>query len=149
MIVSVIGGHRCSKEIGLIAFEVGKVIAENGHVLVCGGLTGVMEQACRGAKSVGGTTIGIIPSAKKDDANPYVDIVIPTGIGLARNMIVVLAGDVVVAVDGSYGTLSEIAYALQFNRKAFALRTKWHVSGAVEELNEVSELGERLKEMSC
>ncbi|HUT02879.1 MAG TPA: TIGR00725 family protein [bacterium] len=148
MIVSVIGGHRCSKEIGLVAFEVGKVIAENGHVLVCGGLTGVMEHACKGAKSVGGTTIGIIPSTEKSDANPYVDIVIPTGIGLARNMIVVLAGDIVVAIDGSYGTLSEIAYALQFHRRAFALRTKWHVSGAVEELSEVSELSERLKEVS-
>ena len=145
MIVSVIGGHECTDEIEALSFDVGKVIAESGHILVCGGLTGVMQHACRGAKSAGGTTIGILPSADKRDANPYVDIVIPTGIGLARNMIVVLSADVVVAIGGSYGTLSEIAYALQFHKRVFGLKTKWHVSDEIEMLDGASMLAGRLK----
>lgn len=147
MIISVIGGHECTDEIARLSFDVGRVIAENGHILACGGLTGVMEHVCRGAKSAGGTTIGILPSTDKKDANPYVDIVIPTGIGLARNMIVVLSADVVVAVGGSFGTLSEIAYALQFHKKVFGLETKWHVSDDVEMLDGASMLGERLKRL--
>jgi len=145
MIISVIGGHECTDEIAALSFEVGRVIAENGHILACGGLTGVMEHVCRGAKSAGGTTIG--PTTDKKDANRYVDIVIPTGIGLARNMIVVLSGDVVVAVGGSFGTLSEIAYALQFHKKVFGLETKWHVTDDVEMLDSASDLDERLKRL--
>jgi len=145
MIVSVIGGHECTDEIAAVAFDVGKVIAQSGHILACGGLTGVMEHACRGAKSAQGTTIGILPSTDKRDANPYVDVVIPTGIGLARNMIVVLSADVVVAIGGSYGTLSEIAYALQFHKKVFALKTRWHVSDEIEALDDAHSLAERLK----
>ncbi|MBN1592785.1 MAG: TIGR00725 family protein [Candidatus Coatesbacteria bacterium] len=145
MIVGVIGGHECSSEIAELSFQVGKIIAENSYILACGGLTGVMHHACKGAKSAGGTTIGILPSTSKDDANPYVDIAIPTGIGLARNMIVVLAADVLVAVNGSYGTLSEIAYALQFRKKVFGLRTEWHVSDDVEVLKDISALGSKLR----
>jgi len=145
MIVSVIGGHECTDEIEALSFDVGKVIAQSGHILVCGGLTGVMQHACRGAKSAGGTTIGILPSADKRDANPYVDIVIPTGIGLARNMIVVLSADVVVAIGGSYGTLSEIAYALQFQKRVFGLKTRWQVSDEVEMLDGASMLAEVLR----
>jgi len=144
MIVSIIGGHICSDEIAQIAFEAGRSIAENGHYLCCGGLTGVMLHACKGAKSAGGTTIGILPSPDKVDANPFVDIAIPTGIGLARNMIVALTGDVLVAIDGSYGTLSEIAYGLQFGKRIFGLRTDWSVSDKIEMLGDVSELRMRL-----
>ncbi len=145
MIISVIGGHECTDEIATLSFDVGRVIAESGHILACGGLTGVMRHACKGAKSAGGTTIGILPSTDKRDANPYVDIAIPTGIGLARNMIVVLSADIVVAIDGSYGTLSEIAYALQFGKQVYGLETEWRVSDEIEMLDSASSLAERLK----
>ncbi len=102
----------CTPEFRRIAYRVGFLIARAGAVLVCGGLGGVMEEACRGAKEAGGTTVGILPSLNPGDANPHVDIVIPTGFGLARNVLVVRASDALVAVDGYVGTLSEIAFAL-------------------------------------
>jgi len=142
--VGVVGGHSCSDEVARVAFEVGKAVADSGHTLVCGGLTGVMYHACKGAKSAGGTTVGILPTTSKSDANPYVDIAIPTGIGLARNMIVVLASDVIVAIDGSFGTLSEIAYALQFRKPVFGLGT-WSVSSEIVALNDVAELIPKLQ----
>jgi hypothetical protein len=96
-----------------MAEEVGRAIAEAGAVLVCGGLGGVMEAACRGARAGGGLTVGILPGRDRAEANRHVDIAIPTGMGEARNALVVRAADAVVAVDGEYGTLSEIALALQ------------------------------------
>jgi uncharacterized protein (TIGR00725 family) len=118
--IGVIGGATCSAEIYEIAREVGGEIARNGFSLVCGGLGGVMpevtlwpEAACRGAREAGGITIGIIPTANKRDANPYCDLIIPTGLGHARNVLVVHASDALVAVDGETGTLSEIAIALK------------------------------------
>jgi uncharacterized protein (TIGR00725 family) len=96
-----------------VAEEVGRAIAEAGAVLVCGGLGGVMEAACRGAHGGGGLTVGILPGRDRDEANRHVDVAIPTGMGEARNALVVRAADAVVAVAGEYGTLSEIALALQ------------------------------------
>lgn len=93
--------------------EVGRRLARAGAVLVCGGRGGMMEAACRGARSAGGLTIGILPGRDRSEANPYVDVAIPTGLGEARNAVVVRAADVVVAVAGGYGTLSEIALALK------------------------------------
>ena len=148
MIVGVIGGRSCSDEIGELSFEVGGAIADAGHYLVCGGLGGVMHHACRGAKSRGGTTIGILPMSDKGAANPYVDIVIPTGIGLARNVIIALTADILVAVDGGYGTLSEISYALQYGKKVFGFRTTWSSLGQVVTLNEVSELRAILRDLA-
>lgn len=107
--ISVIGGSEPTEEALQIAEELGKEIARHGVVLVCGGLGGVMMAACRGAKSVNGLTVGIIPSTKKSHANDYVDIVIPTGLGYARNFLVAQSGDAVVAINGSAGTLSEMA----------------------------------------
>ncbi|MFH0860553.1 MAG: TIGR00725 family protein [Candidatus Altiarchaeota archaeon] len=98
------------------AETVGSDIAKNGCVLVCGGRGGVMEAACRGAKGAGGLTVGILPSADKNDANKYVDIVLPTGMGYARNALVVSSSDAVIAIHGGKGTLSEIALALNYNR---------------------------------
>ncbi len=112
--ISVIGGEACGPEALDIAEKVGREIAQRGAALVCGGRGGVMEAACRGAREAGGHTIGIMPGRGSKDSppNPYVEIPIFTGMGFARNVIVVLSGDAVIAIDGSYGTLSEIAYAL-------------------------------------
>ena len=126
MIIGVIGGNNCPNDIEMVAEEVGKYIANAGGILVCGGLGGVMEFACKGAKSAGGTTIGILPGNDKCDANEYVDIPIATGIGLARNIIIINTADVIIALSGSYGTLSEIAFALNLKKPVVALDT-WAV----------------------
>jgi uncharacterized protein (TIGR00725 family) len=107
---------------------VGRGLAERGVAVVCGGLGGVMEAACRGAKRAGGTTIGILPGSDRAAANEYVDVAIPTGLGEARNAIVVRAADALVAVGGGYGTLSEIAFALKAGRRVVGLGT-WDVDG--------------------
>ena len=112
MIIAVIGGSKCTPTIAKLAEAVGREIASRGHTVVCGGLNGVMEAASRGAKSAGGAPIGILPGHDPHDANPYIDIPIVTGMGYARNVIVVKTARVVIAVDGEYGTLSEIAHAL-------------------------------------
>lgn len=113
MIVAVIGDGSCSVETARQAEEVGRLLAESGAAVVCGGLGGVMEAACRGAKGAGGLTVGILPGRSRRDANRYVDIPIVTGMGEARNVIVVSSGQSVIAVSGGFGTLSEIAHALK------------------------------------
>ncbi len=110
--VAVIGAGKCSKKLRDMAAVVGKYVAEHGGVIVCGGLGGIMEGAAQGAKEGGGTTIGILPTDNRADANPYIDHAIPTGLGEARNIIVVRTADVVIAFPGKYGTLSEMAFAL-------------------------------------
>lgn len=121
--VAVIGAGRCDEKTSELAFEVGKLIAERKAILVCGGLGGVMEAACRGAKSVGGLTVGILPSENRKNANPYVDVVIPTGLGEARNVLVVKSADVVIAIAGEFGTLSEIGHTLKIGKPLVGLRT--------------------------
>ena len=110
-----------------MAEEVGRELARRGCTLVCGGRGGVMEAACRGARAEGGHTIGILPTADTVGMNPYVEFPIVTGLGIARNSIVVLLGSAVIAIDGSYGTLSEIAYALQYG-KPVVLLASWSLS---------------------
>jgi uncharacterized protein (TIGR00725 family) len=112
------------------AAEVGRLIAERGAVLVCGGRGGAMEAACRGAKEVGGLTVGILPGPDRSEANPFVDVVLPTGLGDARNALVVGAADVVIAIGGGYGTLSEIALALKAGKRVIGLGT-WEIEGVV------------------
>ena len=112
LVIAVIGGSEVTPQISRLAEEVGRELAKRGIIVVCGGLTGVMEAVCRGAKEAGGTTIGILPGSDPDDANQYVDIPICTAMGYARNIIIVHTGRAVIAVDGSYGTLSEIGHAL-------------------------------------
>ena len=129
-VVSVIGDGGAPEGSSLyqIAREVGRLIAKRGYVLVTGGLFGVMEGASRGAKEEGGLTVGILPHYETT-SNPYVDIKIPSGMGHARNIIVVSsATKLVVAVGGSYGTLSEIAYALKLGKQVVGFRT-WEVEG--------------------
>ena len=111
--ISVIGASKCSAKEARLAEEVGRELARRGAVVICGGLTGVMEAACRGARAEGGITVGILPGTSRNDANQYVTIPIVTGIGYARNSIVARSGQAVIAIGGKYGTLSEIAYALQ------------------------------------
>jgi hypothetical protein len=104
------------------------MIAGNGSVLVCGGLGGVMEAACRGAQEAGGTTVGILPGT--EEGNPYLDIIIRTGLGHARNVLVVLSADAVIALGGSYGTLSEIAIGLKLGRPVYGIAT-WDIEGVI------------------
>ncbi|MCH7690696.1 MAG: TIGR00725 family protein [candidate division Zixibacteria bacterium] len=111
-VIAVIGAGKCSRKLRDMAADIGRYVAENGGVVLCGGLGGIMEGAARGAKEAGGTTIGIIPSENKADANQFIDYVIPTGFGQARNVLVVRAADAIVALPGKFGTLSEMAFAL-------------------------------------
>lgn len=120
------GGHADAVECDLAA-RVGRALAEAGAVVVCGGLGGVMEAACRGAHEGGGLAVGILPGSDRRDANPYVDVAVPTGIGEARNVLVVRAADAVVAVGGEFGTLSEVALALQAGIPVVGLGT-WELS---------------------
>ncbi len=129
--IGVIGGNEIDERTYKIAYEIGREIARNGFILVCGGLGGVMEAASKGAKENGGITIGILPGIYKEDANKYIDIPIPTGISYARNMMVVLNSDVIIAVDGKYGTLSEISYANIFGKKVIGIET-WEVEGVIK-----------------
>ncbi len=132
LLISVIGSSECSDEEAQFAEEVGRELARRGAILVCGGLGGVMEAACRGAASQGGTTIGILPGNSRKDANRYVKIPIVTGMGYTRNAIVAKSGQAVIAINGSYGTLSEIAYALQSGVPVIGLDT-WSLSRSGEE----------------
>jgi len=114
-VVAIIGGRNCTKEVEYLAQELGEKMAKVADVLVCGGLSGVMAAVCQGFKKGEGITIGVLPGYNKNDANPFIDIALPTGIGLARNVLVVKSADAVVALPGESGTLSEIAYCLQFS----------------------------------
>ena len=125
--VSVIGGEECSHEEAQLAEEVGRVLAQRGVTVICGGRRGVMEAVCRGAAAQGGTTVGILPGNSRREANPYVKIPVVTGIGYARNVIVAKSGQAVIAVGGHYGTLSEIAYALEDGIPVIGLGT-WSLS---------------------
>ena len=128
-VIGVIGGSAPTAEEAQWAEAVGQALAEGGAILVCGGRGGVMEAACRGAKSAGGLTIGILPGASRREANPYVDIPIVTGMGEARNAVITRTAQAVIAVGGSYGTLSEIAFALGFGVPVVGLGT-WAVRRA-------------------
>jgi uncharacterized protein (TIGR00725 family) len=126
-IVAVVGGGICSSEEAGLAEAVGRGLAEAGAILVCGGMGGVMAAACRGAKSAGGLTVGVLPGISASDTNPYVDVPIVTGMGEARNVIVVRTAMAVIAVGGEFGTLSEVAFALKLGRPVIGLGT-WELA---------------------
>jgi uncharacterized protein (TIGR00725 family) len=128
--MAVIGSANCERgsEAAQLGEEVGRLLAEAGVTLVCGGLTGVMEAACRGVTEADGVAIGIVPGNSVDEANPYCTHVVATGIGHARNLAVVSSGDVVIAIGGEWGTLSEIGFARAIGRTVIALRS-WTLSG--------------------
>jgi uncharacterized protein (TIGR00725 family) len=126
--VTVVGPGQASDAEVARAEAVGRALAEAGAVVVCGGLGGVMAAACRGAKAKGGSTVGILPGVDRTEANPWVDVAVLTGMGEARNALVVRTADAVVAVGGAYGTLSEIALALKMGRPVVGLGT-WDIDG--------------------
>jgi uncharacterized protein (TIGR00725 family) len=110
--VAVVGGTDCTDDVLALAEEVGRLLAQRGAILVTGGREGVAQAASRGAALAGGTTVGILPSRSRAEANPYVTIAIPTGLGETRNALVVMDADAVIALPGVYGTLTEIGFAL-------------------------------------
>jgi uncharacterized protein (TIGR00725 family) len=124
--VSVIGSGAEHEE---RAEQIGRLLAERGCTVVCGGLGEVMAAAARGAKAAGGTTIGVLPGESKADANEWIDHVVATGIGHARNLAVVASGDAVIAVGGSWGTLAEIGFARRLGRPVVILEPGWQVEG--------------------
>lgn len=125
--IAVIGSGGRDPRGEQLSEEVGRRLALSGEVLICGGLGGSMEAACRGAKREGGRTVGILPGDSRTDANPFLDVAITTGLGEARNVLVVRAADGVVAVRGGYGTLSEIGFALRMGKPVVGLDT-WRIS---------------------
>ena len=127
-IIAVIGGKECDKSLYQQAMEVGKLIANNGAILVCGGRTGIMEAACRGAAEAGGITVGILPGDDIRDANEWVTVPIATGIGLARNAVIIQSASAAIAIGGNYGTLSEIAYCKQFGVPVYGIQS-WDIKG--------------------
>jgi uncharacterized protein (TIGR00725 family) len=119
----VIGAGEPDEHLESLAHEVGRLLAQAGCTVVCGGLGGVMQAVCRGAKSGGGLTVGILPGPSRSDANPYVDVAVATGIGEARNAVVVRTADAVVALGGGFGTLSEIGLALRAGKTVVGIDT--------------------------
>jgi uncharacterized protein (TIGR00725 family) len=120
---------------------VGRLIARAGALLVCGGLGGVMEAACRGAKAEGGATLGILPGGDRRDANRWVDVAIPTGLGEARNVLVVRAADALIAIGGEFGTLSEIAFALKAGKPVIGFGT-WELPQRASAITRASDAAE-------
>jgi uncharacterized protein (TIGR00725 family) len=129
--IGVIGGAKPDKLSLETARKVGQLIAEKGAILVCGGLSGVMEASARGAKQGNGLTIGILPGNSPGDANPFIDIAVATGLGYARNSLVAMNSDVIIAIDGQYGTLTEIAYGCIYGKKIVGLGT-WEIDGVIQ-----------------
>lgn len=130
-IIGVIGGRNVTDDIITVAEEVGRLIAEKGFNMICGGLSGVMEAASRGAKEAGGLTIGVLPHDDKSHANQYIDVPIVTGMGIGRNVIIARTADALIAVGGEYGTLSEIAFALQLGKPVIGVGS-WDIKGVIE-----------------
>jgi uncharacterized protein (TIGR00725 family) len=126
--IGVIGGASPNPKYRQIAYEVGQQIGKKGAILVCGGLGGVMEAAARGAKKNGGITVGILPGTSCEDANDYIDMPLATGMGYTRNSLVAMNADVLVAVDGLFGTLTEIAYGNIYGKKVIGIGT-WNIQG--------------------
>lgn len=149
--ISVVGSHDLTPEVERVAHNIGKFIAEMEAILVCGGLGGAMEASSKGAKEAGGTTIGLLPGKDKKDANPYIDIALPTSIGFARNCMVACSADIIVALPGSYGTNCEICYGLVYKRPIIDLGS-WGIDGMikVENLedakNKIKECIEKIKQ---
>jgi uncharacterized protein (TIGR00725 family) len=121
------GAGSCGDQVARIAEAVGREIAKAGGVLVCGGLGGVMEAACRGASQQGGLTIGILPTNSRDSANAYVKVAIATGLGEARNALITRTADAVIAIGGEFGTLSEIGLALKMGKPVVGIET-WELA---------------------
>lgn len=134
IVISVIGGHEINSKVEQIAHDIGKIVAKVGAILVCGGLDGVMEAASKGCQQAGGITVGFLPGTSKADANPYIDIALPTSIGFARNAMVACCADIIVALPGSHGTSCEISYGLVYKRPVIDLG-RWNRKGMLKARN--------------
>jgi uncharacterized protein (TIGR00725 family) len=130
-IIAVIGGRQAPKSMLREAEKVGVLIGLSGAVLLCGGLSGIMRAAAKGAKRAGGLTVGILPQDSKNSANQYIDVPVATGMGIGRNVIIARTADAVIAISGEYGTLSEIAFSLQLKKPVVGIGT-WDVEGVIE-----------------
>lgn len=130
--VGVIGSSSCEGDVARIAERVGALVAANGAIIITGGRTGVMEAASRGAKTAGGLVVGILPGASKSDSNPFVDVIITTEMGHARNAIIARSSDCLIAIAGGFGTLSEVALALKIQRPVVTLVSQWKIAGTIE-----------------
>ncbi|MFO8062639.1 MAG: TIGR00725 family protein [bacterium] len=137
--IGIIGGSDIAPELYSECVDIGKSIGSLGYPVICGGLSGVMEAVSRGVKQAGGLTVGLTPD-DKNDANEFIDISIGTGIGISRNLMIIRNSDIIIAIDGRYGTLSEIAFALQLNKPIIAYRSDWQEklelrnAGSIEEI---------------
>ena len=144
--IGVVGAGKCSGKMKKMAEDVGRAIARKGGILVCGGLGGVMEAAAKGAKEENGTTIGILPGDSREDANKYIDFAVPTGFGEARNLAVVRTADVVIALPGKFGTLSEMAFCLKMGKPLISL-SAWNLSERIEKHDDPEEAVNRAFEL--
>ncbi len=146
-IIGVIGAGTVDEKTLKTAETIGRLIAKKGALLVCGGLGGVMEAAAKGAKSEGGTTVGILPQTEKESSNPYIDIPVATGFGEGRNVVIARTADALIAVGGEYGTLSEIAFALKMGKTVVGLKT-WEIRGVIKASSEEEAVERAFKETS-
>ena len=143
--LAVIGASKASPEIYELAVAIGQEAARMGWIVVTGGLGGVMEAAARGAQEAGGLTVGILPGGDRREANPYIQVAVATHIRHARNSIIAHTADALVAVDGEYGTLSEIALGLKLGKPVIGLKTAWSIPGMVE----VNSPGEAIEKVAA
>jgi uncharacterized protein (TIGR00725 family) len=143
-IIGVVGRGVSQPELRMVAEEVGREVARKGAVLVCGGLGGVMTDAARGAKEIGGITLGILPGPKTSEANEFIDFPIATNMGAARNSIIVHTADVLIAIGGGYGTLSEIALALKLGKGVVVLQPSYQIPGVITAHTPVGAVDEAL-----
>ena len=144
--IGVIGAGACGSEIRALAETIGREVAKRGGLLLCGGLGGVMEAAAYGAKQEGGITLGVLPGILRSEANPWIDIAVLSGMGQARNALIAQSSDALIAVNGEYGTLSEIALGLKMGKPVVVLESRWEIEGVhrVESPEEAVELAFRL-----
>lgn len=143
--ISVIGGHEINHEVEEFAHKIGEIISRVGAVLVCGGLGGAMEASAKGCKEAGGLTIGLLPGKDKADANPYIDIALPTSIGFARNAMVACSADIIIALPGSDGTSCEISYGIVYKRPIIDLGG-WNRKGMIP-VRSLAEVEKKIKEL--
>ena len=147
--IGVIGAGSCTDAIYNLSRDVGFEIGRRGWSLVCGGLGGVMEGAAKGCIEAGGASIGILPGSDKESANPYIQVPIPTGLGHARNLLIIRASDILIAISGGYGTLSEIGFALKMDKPLIGIETWPDITGVhyVSGFREATQLAENLLEI--
>ncbi len=140
--IAVIGSSECTSDIYNDAVRIGNIIAKKGYILITGGRGGVMEAVSKGAKEENGTTLCIIPSINKREANRYCDIILPTGIGEMRNYLIIRSADIVISIDGDYGTLSEISIARKMDKRLFIYKPSYLVSAICDNIHIINSVHE-------